>query len=528
MRLSEHSSLEESYRADSDRLIMDMHDVDLLISEEAPLSIEEAKLRVSVVLTYIEGLNHKPGKTSLPVGLVDEITKEYWDRVPEAANLEDAREIMQIVCPNLLQEIESTDCATVLQNKGQYYVIFKASGETPSIESQHSQETFTARMLITASGNDRSRIFHRYAVDDSHVGIAHPLPTMEEIEQHYFNSKDIEGRFLPPNQDGEPSENPSDGILSLDVPAEGNGNGIETRPRLQQLKKVLLRNGLQAVFYWDGKPSQQADANEDRQHNYDQAEPGHYVVVTLPEIGMQILISDDVTKGTYIVRNVYDPKEYTQANTEDLGPKFGATSVTWRAPEQFAHGLETTVLQQRDNPKRVWAVNTNYSTVINALRDEREAVMQALHNDFANVAERANRSEKPWTLRPADFARIKSGDFDWSFGGSAHGSVQLDRLAREFGLYDYAIKRQKTSEVQSMQAALGQLDESDPEYSALVEQIQLSVAELEDTQQNLHQYHFRSLILKILLWEMYPEFRAAQQQRDEKKVAQLEEQAVEG
>ena len=99
---------------------------------------------------------------------------------------------------------------------------------------------------------------------------------------------------------------------------------------------------------------------------------------------------------------------------------------------------------------------------------------ELLKSDFADLAKRCDKN--PWELTPGDFAKVLSGEYEWSFGGNACGDAFLDRLAREFLL---AREYRKDSEDA-------------------------------DTQTR----HFRGIILRTVLYELYPEYRDAHDEKD--------------
>ena len=190
---------------------------------------------------------------------------------------------------------------------------------------------------------------------------------------------------------------------------------------------------------------------------------------------MQLAVSDDYGKAMYVVYNNLDVDRYTDMSPQQLRDDFGGTpSVRWADKDQWMHAVGNTLEQQKEDPKRVYPVNTSYPTPLDQFpNDNLSIALLRRENQF--VADSVGKGDKPWMTRVTDYTReqLRSGEHLWAFGGEGAGGTYLDRLAREFGL--------------------------------------------RETETGIRQDLFRRMMLKLVLYECYPEYIALQQNKDERK-----------
>ncbi len=210
--------------------------------------------------------------------------------------------------------------------------------------------------------------------------------------------------------------------------SNGNGHAVhipeekQSLPRFRTLRNLLLNMGLKATVTKDAP-------GEVRNETTTGIAEGHYAVVTVPEANLQIILSDDRDKRTYIVYRQNDPETYANTTVKELREIHGATAVQWHDRKQWLHAIQNTIEQQRTNPKTVYPLNSdgvespfkNYPNT-NAVR--------ALQQDLQVIADRAENRKTSQDLTMQDLRGIQSGDMLWCYGGPACGNIFLDRLAR--------------------------------------------------------------------------------------------------
>lgn len=298
------------------------------------------------------------------------------------------------------------------------------------------------------------------------------LPSIEELERELFVQDFVTDKFFPSKKanDTAPASEETEPVAG-DKELSGQHEDIPL-PRLKALRNTLLKNRWKAQFTVDDRTFAPGI------HQYASAEPGHYVLVTLPDAKLQVLISDDKSKGTFIIRNLIDPTEFTRISIDEFLAGYGATRVKWDSPEQFRKGLETEIGEQIRDPITIYPVASSYPTPLDSYPNPEAHA--ALQRDFDLAASAAGKASID-DLTVADFTRIKSGLVRWSFGGVAGGAAYLDRLATEFGLDADMLNRKKMN----------------PD------------SEGTETDANpVEQYEFRERIMRLVLWDLSEIYRA--------------------
>ncbi len=305
------------------------------------------------------------------------------------------------------------------------------------------------------------------------------LPSIEELERELFTQEFVPEKFFPPKERRTVEENE----LKLHSAEENTGSqekNDEPLQRMKALRNTLLKNRWAAKFTVD----ERAFAPEKIQ--YKTTEAGHYVLVSLPAAKLQILISDDQSKGTYIIRNLIDPEQFTKISIDEFLAQYSATRVKFDSIQQFRDALETEISEQINDPMTIYPVASSYPTPLDTFPND-EAI-RLLTRDFTIAATIAEKPMDQLTI--SDFTSIKSGKVRWSFGGVAGGAAYLDRLATEFGLDASTLNRKL------------QVDsKAEPDDDATPTVVNIPPEEL------LEQYELRETILRLLLHEISPKYR---------------------
>lgn len=250
------------------------------------------------------------------------------------------------------------------------------------------------------------------------------LPTIQELEREFFDTNVITERFLPNrNAKGDDTEE----NITIPEGAEVTPEALPI-PRLRAVRDTLLRLKVKATFTLDERLSMP------QSNQYGLAEPGHYVVVTIPDANIQLLVSDDRSKGTRVIYNhQIDPTYYATIDAQELDRQLGPTRLRFSDRVQFMDVLASTLKQRIENPYPVYPVNSRHPSPLDNFPND-EAIV-AIRRDFEMAAQRAGKQNALATLVMSDIGSIPSeGGFPWSFGGAAGGSAYLDRMATEFGL----------------------------------------------------------------------------------------------
>lgn len=297
------------------------------------------------------------------------------------------------------------------------------------------------------------------------------LPSIEELERELFVQEFVPDKFFPNAKEQKDTSSPESGETSADVSDAEERKKPQPIPRLKALRNTLLKNRWKAHFTVDDRTAAPSVMQ------YASAEPGHYVLVSLPEAKLQILISDDQSKGTFIIRNLIEPTEFTRISIDEFLAGYGATRVKWDSPEQFRKGLETEIGEQIRDPITIYPIASSYPTPLDSYPNiEAHAALQRDFDLAASTTGKASIDD----LTVADFTRIKSGLIRWSFGGVAGGAAYLDRLATEFGLDADVLNKKKT----------------DPNSEGT-----------ETDANQVEQYEFRERILRLVLWDLSETYR---------------------
>ncbi len=451
-----------------------------------PLNLEEAYMRVQThAFTLMEHsrlhalINSQP-PSKRPTMLLEgfqiqeliPIAQRMMDRIPEHVSPGDPEfnDLIKILCPELLENVDVYRRVHFTRAGGRIHVVYPQEIKNefdPYLAKLTAGRAFIQNPRTVTNVDRRTlkgtlRDVHGWT-EDSRAS-TFPLCTIQELEAHYFQSQDINGRFLmDPNEDSSHTEQ----IDSISTAHESHDEDeISQRQRLNTVKILLLRNGLSATFSRDDS-DKRSNAGETAP-NYTSVDNGHYVIVTIPELGMQLAISDDYGKAMYLVYNNLPVDDYTHTSPQQLRDTIGATaSVRWEDRDQWMHSVGNTLAQQKADPKRVYPVNTSYPTPLDNFPNEEALEILLRENQF--VADASGKGDEPWLTRVTDYTReqLHSGEHLWSFGGEGAGGTYLDRLSREFGL--------------------------------------------RETETGVRQDLFRRMMLKLVLYECYPEYRELQQ-----------------
>ena len=295
------------------------------------------------------------------------------------------------------------------------------------------------------------------------------LPTIQEVEKSLYMPQAVEGEFFDENTEKNPD--PNNRSNALDNSKAKNGDAENwCLPRLECLRNAIIRTG-QTVKFARDKCKKKTDVR--MKQSFTEAARGEFIICTFVDIPLQIIISNDKHLPTYVVYdNAINPDSYTSFDLADIHKLCekgeGVAQITWNTKKQFARSIQTLVKRQIKDPITVYPLRMS-ATPLEDINDECRAM---LAKEFNFVAKHIGL-KKPWKLRVGDFSKIKSGERQWFIGGNACGGIYLDRIAREIGL----------------------------------SQIRTGVK----------QYKFRQQILKMMLWELYPEYRTLQHESDLKK-----------
>lgn len=316
------------------------------------------------------------------------------------------------------------------------------------------------------------------------------LPSIEQLERELFEQRVVADKFFPITHDkdeGDPTDDEPESVLAKADAAEKNELPL---PRLKALRNTLLKNRWKAQFTIDDRHMAPAKPS------YAEAEPGHYVLVSLPEAKLQVLISNDRSKGTYVIRNLIDPAEFTTISIDEFLAKYGATRVKFDSIPQFRGALETEIGEQIKDPITIYPVASSFKTPLHGTRFPNPEAVSLLRRDFEMAARIAGKASIE-DLTVGDFANIESGPARWSFGGVAGGASYLDRLATELGLdaSDMPVSRERVLEnIDSIAANTEHgTPPATPENAARWKETVL---------QPIKQYDFRQRALDLLLSEL--------------------------
>ncbi len=250
------------------------------------------------------------------------------------------------------------------------------------------------------------------------------LPTIEELEKKFFETEIVTEKFLPNTKDADTSEEGEEQRLpSEDEPVPPEELPI---PRLRAVRDTLLRLKMKAKFTLDERKTMPT------KNLYGEAEPGHYVVVTIPDANLQLLVSDDRSKGTRVIYNQINPAHFATINAKELDEELGPTRLRFDTRENFMEKLSSTIHQRRENPYAVYPVNSRYPSPLDTFPNVK--AIEAIRRDFETAALHVNKTSIA-DLTRSDIEKITATEgIIWSFGGAACGAAYLDRVASEFGM----------------------------------------------------------------------------------------------
>jgi len=363
--------------------------------------------------------------------------KQMMDTVPEHASSlhPEFVELLEVMCPELVNNEEFLSRLLVIRAGGRFHVVVTSDISDEFHERYANQFDHFPELPGEADWPDADRrmlesLVRQYKPGDTTLSTSFPLGSIEELEAYFFQSEDIEGRFLPkPERDGDEAGKDEDSddaaVPSNDLDPADNWHAL---PRMQALRSALLREQVHATYSYD--ESESADLQD-----YAGLERGNRAVVTIDDLNLQVIISDDPQLGCYQVFNNNAPINYTKVLLPEIS-QMGATPIRWESPEQFTRSIRTSIRQQKEHPITVYPVHpTVQSTPIDDLIDNRSesASLEHLQYDLERAAAACGKEDVPWTLTTGDFSKIQSGNILWSFGGNAHGITYLSRVGRRMG-----------------------------------------------------------------------------------------------
>jgi|GEM_PF-2281779 hypothetical protein len=365
------------------------------------------------------------------------LAQRVMDSIPAYVQPGDSElnELLEVLCPELLEDALIANIHFTRAG-GRIHVI--VPGNFSSEFSAHMQRLERGNNYIENLGDVahvdtrilRGTLRDVHQWDGSYLD-SFPLCTIEELEAHFFNAENIDGRFLPALERDEADDNEEEDVEDAVVPSDDleSADGWHALPRMKALRRALLREQVHATYSYD-------ETEPDNDHNFEELGRGHYAVVTIPTMNLQVIISDDPQLGCYQVFNNNAPIGYTNVQLPEIS-QMGATPIRWHDAEQFARAVSTSIRQQRDNPITVFPVHESVENIpVDDLMDNRNtsASREHLLNDIERAAATCGKQAAPWTLNLQDMNQIGSGDLLWSFGGIATGMTYLNRIARRMGL----------------------------------------------------------------------------------------------
>ncbi len=411
----------------------------------------------------------------------------------------------------LREHLEMLDPTLLAENPNITYTLPWGSNKAVFVcRKEHMPPQFTK--YVSDDNDEALDLVVNLNMQDEHAletdaWVSGTLPSIEELERELFAQNFVAEKFFPSNK--EPLIPAPHEEESVAVGQEGPSDLPKPIPRLKALRNTLLKNRWKAQFTVDERTGAPSVAQ------YTSAEPGHYVLVSLPEAKLQVLISDDHSKGTFIIRNLIDPAEFTRISIDEFLAGYGATRVKWDSPEQFRKGLETEIGEQIRDPITIYPVASSYPTPLDSYPNiEAHA---ALLRDFELAATQAGKASID-DLTVADFSRIKSGILRWSFGGVAGGAAYLDRIASEFGLDANVLNDRNAHELRYLDAKAAEY----PQWSKDGDLYQHELSRLQQIVTDpVEQYEYRERILRTILWDLSESYRAT-------RTAMYEEKAMHG
>ncbi len=389
-------------------------------------------------------------------------------------SIDEAREILSL----------SDETATVAQMGSRRLFVCRKEHLPESMHSYLSADTEeTLDLVVNLDLQDEASL-------ETDAWVSGTLPSIEQLEAELFEQLVVADKFFPDAHGENDRTVPDDEPESTLPESDPTKKSDEPLPRLKALRNTLLKNRWKAQFTIDDRHMAPAKPT------YAEAEPGHYVLVSLPEAKLQVLISDDRSKGTYVIRNLIDPAEFTTISIDEFLAKYGATRVKFDSIPQFRGALETEIGEQIKDPITIYPVASSFKTPLHGTRFPNPEAVSLLRRDFEMAARIAGKASIE-DLTVGDFANIESGPARWSFGGVAGGASYLDRLATELGLdaSDMPVSRERVLEnIDSIAANTEHgTPPATPENAARWKETVL---------QPIKQYDFRQRALDLLLSEL--------------------------
>lgn len=296
---------------------------------------------------------------------------------------------LQSLAPELLKvHPEFLNGCVIVREADQYHVLVP-----------HEIAAHIPRMadVQEASEEEASQLLMRLHVDTQLRATEYrclSLPTFTALEERYLEGISVDGEFTK-------GSDPSDG--GQGGGAGGGGRSRSVIPRMHVLRNTLLanRNTVGRMQYaWDEQTTQ----------SFSSVDPGRYTVVTLPDLGVQFVVSDDDDKAVYtLMADILPADQYAQ---QPITPSWlksqGAQPLFWEHPLQFSRVTNQALIE-----REMTLSSRGYANISELVAAERSEIMRL----FQRVAEFSNqhpgktaKHTSADALTTTHFHRIASGD----------------------------------------------------------------------------------------------------------------------
>ncbi|HLC75587.1 MAG TPA: hypothetical protein VJB82_00505 [Candidatus Peribacterales bacterium] len=335
----------------------------------------------------------------------------------------------------------------------------------------------------------------------------------------------------------------------------GGGNGsrdLEPLPKLPIIVGLLLKANLHASIWVDdtevGVSGEEEGAAVSDLLPADCGEKG-YAVLSIPEINLQILVSNQRGRAVYVVPDCKDPATYVGISPKELREDHDAQKITWDSDRQFMDSIENVLLERLGGAEFLPA-----RKLLRDFPDEksRESVRADTGKVVGMHNEHSRRKKEPWEASVGNFQKVKAGH-TWAVGMTGAGATALDAYARGNDLHAPHVREQivhlargfgidassSTSMIWGFAAALGLRREDYGKFDDLKEVLAERYGFSKPTKQHLLrsladelcqreevnqtqgrvekpqdiQSALRAAALGTMLYETYPEYRAASERR---------------
>ncbi|TSC98330.1 MAG: hypothetical protein Greene101449_965 [Candidatus Peregrinibacteria bacterium Greene1014_49] len=315
----------------------------------------------------------------------------------DAASLTDAAYLLyastvstvESLYPELLREHrELLNGCIVLRENDQYYILspLEIAHHLPRTEEVQEVPTEQVAALLQRLGMDEEM--------DARNMLCLALPTFDVLERKHFVGEHIEGEFA---KGADPA---------MEEGGHGTGGGSGARS-LSLQRMMVLRNTLLANRDSVGRVRYSWD--EDTTPSFSTVDRGRYTIVTLSDLGVQFVVSDDADKAVYaLMGDVLLVDQYTQqAITPSWLRSVQAQPLYWENPLQFSRVL-TQALAERE----MTLSPQGYPSVQALVDAERSQILRLLDRvaRFNNHLPASKEPVEASGLTTHHFRKIASGD----------------------------------------------------------------------------------------------------------------------